>query len=597
MVRRKFRLLLLIAGVWLVGIVYYVYKVTEDQRNEEVQIVQKNVFPNEVGHPGHTNRAVVPKLLFHDSHKIIEPTLPSKNKPFVITPVPPEVISFVGNPGETVPWQEFDEKTYVDKKRVQPGEDSYARNKFNQLASDNIKSNRGVPDTRHQLCRQKDWKADYSPTSVIITFHNEARSALLRTIVSVFQRSPDHLIEEIILVDDYSDDPSDGEELTKIERVKLIRNEKREGLIRSRVKGADAAKAKILTFLDSHCECNVNWLEPLLERVVEDRRRVVSPIIDVISMDNFDYIGASADLKGGFDWNLVFKWDYMTAEERNHRASAPISEIRTPLIAGGLFTIDKSWFDELGKYDPDMDVWGGENLEISFRVWQCHGALEIIPCSRVGHVFRKQHPYTFPGGSGNVFARNTRRAAEVWMEDYKQFYYAAVPSAKNIAFGDVSKRLQLKKDLKCKPFKWFLENVYPELKVPDTQDVAFGSIQQEEGCIDTLGHFQDGTLGIYPCHNAGGNQEFSLTKTGAIKHIDLCVTLTGTTPGVVVKLFQCQPDNNLQQWDRVDGDTMLKSRTFDLCIDSVEVQERGLIANPCNTETPSQRWAFSLNKM
>lgn len=42
-------------------------------------------------------------------------------------------------------------------------------------------------------------------------------------------------------------------------------------------------------------------------------------------------------------------------------------------MAGGLFAMNRKYFNELGQYDAGMDIWGGENLEISFRVRRMDG--------------------------------------------------------------------------------------------------------------------------------------------------------------------------------------------------------------------------------
>ena len=62
-----------------------------------------------------------------------------------------------------------------------------------------------------------------------------------------------------------------------------------------------------------------------------------------------------------------FNWHAIPKRERD-RHQHPAEPVHSPTMAGGLFAIDKKFFERLGTYDEGFDIWGGENLELSFKV-------------------------------------------------------------------------------------------------------------------------------------------------------------------------------------------------------------------------------------
>ncbi|CAG7834739.1 unnamed protein product [Allacma fusca] len=483
--------------------------------------------------------------------------------------------------------------TASEKKLVSDG---WQNNAFNQYASDKISVRRRLPDPRDDWCKKPNRYAEDLPaTSVVICFHNEAWSVLLRTVHSVLDRSPEPLLTEIILVDDFSDMAHLFEPLETYmkdyPKVKIVRAKKREGLIRARLLGAAHAGGPVITFLDSHIEATTGWLEPLLDRIHSDPTTVVCPVIDVIDDDTleFHYSNSAGTSVGGFDWNLQFTWHAIPERERKKHEN-PSEPVASPTMAGGLFSIDKDFFEKLGTYDSGFDIWGGENLEISFKTWMCGGRLEIVPCSHVGHIFRKRSPYKWRSGV-NVLRRNSVRLAKVWMDDYAQYYYQRIGNDLG-DFGDISERVKLREELGCKSFKWFLTEIYPELFIPG-EALAHGEIRNlglgGNICLDSPATKKQTNkpVGLYPCHGQGGNQFWSYSKQGEIRRDELCVDYAGSEP----MIYPCHGSLGNQHWIYDDEKGTVRHGPSRKCL-AIASRDK-LIMEPCEEGKLTQHWKFA----
>eukprot|EP00050_Salpingoeca_kvevrii_P007891 m.299323 g.299323 ORF g.299323 m.299323 type:complete len:720 (+) comp14102_c0_seq1:279-2438(+) len=479
---------------------------------------------------------------------------------------------------------------------------SFKRHAFNEYASSLLPLNRDIPDTRPKECAAKVWDRSVMPkTSIIICFVDEAWSALLRTVWSVFKNTPDELIHEIILLDDASAVPWLGENLRKYvmenfpPKVRIVTSPTRLGLIRARMLGADVATGEVLTFLDSHCECNQHWLEPILEVIGKSRTTVVTPLIDTIDKNNMAHASWSSRVPavGTFSWTMDFGWKMGVPSP----GAAVTDPVDSPTMAGGLFSIDRNYFYELGTYDNKMDGWGGENIEISFRIWMCHGRMVTHPCSHVGHIFRDTHPYTVPGSSiHKTFLTNSLRVADVWMDEYKDFFLKANPAVLEFKSGDISERVALRERLKCKSFKWYMENVLPDMFVPDSKHIIRqGSVRNPESghCLDKMGVRNSGKAGVYFCHGQGVNQAFMLSTNGELRTIDeLCLDAWGTLPSDV-HLARCHGAKGNQQFHYDDSTSMIHHFGTRSCLEVATVKgQKALKTNTCDTEAANQKWVW-----
>ncbi|XP_017561043.1 polypeptide N-acetylgalactosaminyltransferase 11 [Pygocentrus nattereri] len=488
----------------------------------------------------------------------------------------------------------------------------YHRHAFNVLISNRLGYHRDLPDTRNDKCKDKTYPLALPTASIVICFFNEAFSALLRTVHSVLDRTPGYLLHEIILVDDNSELEDLKEDLDVYVqknlpgKVKLVRNEKREGLIRGRMIGASHATGEVLVFLDSHCEVNEAWLQPLLTPIKENRHTVVCPVIDIISADTLVY-SPSPIVRGGFNWGLHFKWDPVPVSELNN----PSGAIRSPTMAGGLFAMDRKYFNELGQYDSGMDIWGGENLEISFRIWMCGGQLLIIPCSRVGHIFRKRRPYGSPGGQ-DTMAHNSLRLAHVWMDEYKEQYFALRPELRSRDYGDISERLAVRQRLQCHSFKWYLDNIYPEMQVSSPQNKPQPPVFMNRGvkrpkvlqrgrlrnlltdkCLVAQGRpsQKGGAVVVRACDSQDPEQEWAYDEEHELILAGLlCLDMSEIRSSDPPRLMKCHGSGGSQQWS-LGKNNRLYQVSVGQCLAVVDpLSHKGYVAMAICDGSEAQQW-------
>ncbi|KAG5681321.1 hypothetical protein PVAND_010769 [Polypedilum vanderplanki] len=482
---------------------------------------------------------------------------------------------------------------------IKENERLYNQTGFYVIASNKISVNRSIPDLRSTECRAQKYSSVLPKVSIVIIFYNEVFSMLKRTLHSIYNRSPLRLIREIVLVNDASTESELYNDLKKYVKknfgkfVKIKNLKERKGLIVARMEGARIAKGEILVFLDAHVEVNHNWLPALITPIKENRKLATVPLIDDFSSTTFEYFGM-VPTRGVFDWMFTFR-------EIKLKNPDTIKSFQVPIMLGCAFAIDRKFFlNDLQGYDEGLQIWNGENYELSFKLHLCADGILKIPCSRVAHTFREINPTR--AKSYDYVASNFKRIAEVWLDEYKEILYSRQPQRfEKAKAGDLTKAKKVKDSLNCKPFKYFLDVVakdlvdfYPPLfQIPVFASGAIKSLASEEKfCLTGVGTIQI-PLRLAKCDTnliePRDLQHFSLTFFKQIiqSGTDLCLDASN------LSIIDCHYDKGNQFW-RLEEETGLLKNNNDhgkFCM-TADINEMRVVMEICDENNSNQKWTF-----
>lgn len=205
------------------------------------------------------------------------------------------------------------------------------------------------------------------------------------------------------------------------------------------------------------------------------------------------------------------------------------------------------------------------------------------------------------------------------MDEYKHYLYAHGKGVyEKIDAGNLTEQKALREKLKCKSFKWFMEEIafdvlkaYPAF---EPIDYAHGTIRslgtgQTSLCLDTMGRSAHSKIGLYPCHddleNPGDSQYWKLSWRRDIRVSErlLCLDVQSGGKNAPVYLWECHGQGGNQFWSYnqqykwlVHGESAKNVKVISKrlrCLEAVPPISQ-IIVNSCDKKNPNMKWTFGM---